>query len=161
MLRKTLAVIMVMWCNAAQARTTTPNEIDHLIESRGARSTILYLNKVDELDYLLDQVGKGKSEWIAIAPRIAPGTDAAVAEGLGISLARALPRNPLAVLRVVDLANEDGVLGVNRVCGVPFIETTRAYNNAYKRRAIPAVSRVQDFTVATARAKCLSRLKSS
>jgi len=80
---------------------------------------------------------------------------------LGICLARALPRNPSTVLRVTDLANEDGALGVNRVCGVPFIETTRAYNNAYKRRTIPAVGRVRDPTLAMARAKCLARLKSS
>ena len=158
--RKTLAVVMAAWCNTAQARTTTVSQIDHLIETMGAHDAVVYLDKVDELDYMLDQIGRGKSEWIALATRIAPGTDASASEGLGISLARALPRNPSAVLRVVDLADEDGVLGVSRVCGVPFIEVTRAYNAAYERRAIPAVSRVLDPALAAARAKCLARLKS-
>lgn len=159
--RKVLAVIMVIWCGTVQARMTTVNQVEHLIKSRGAHDAVSYLDKANELDYMLDQVGRGNSEWIAIALRIAPGTDAAAAEGLGISLARALPRNPPAVLRVMDLANEDGVLGVNRVCGVPFIETTRAYNDAYKRRVIPAVGRVRDPTLGAARMKCLARLKSS
>ena len=157
--RKGLAVIMAVWCSATQARTTTVSEIEHLIESRGAHDAVVYLDKVDELDYMFDQIGRGKSEWVAIAPRIAPGTDAYAAEALGISLAQALPRNPLAVLRVVDLATKYGGLAVDRVCGTPFIEVTRAYNNAYKRRAIPAVGRVRDPTLAAARAKCLARLK--
>ena len=146
-----LAVITAMWCNAVQGKTTTVGQVEHLTKSRGTHDAIPYLDKTNELDYILHRIGKSKREWIALAPRIARGTDVSVSLGLGISLARALPHNPSNVLRVTDLANETGSLGVNRVCGVPFIETTRAYNNAYKRRAIPAVVRVRDPTLATAR----------
>ena len=102
-------------------------------------------------------MGDGGSQWVALAPGLAPGADAGSAEGLGISLALALPKNPRAVLAAIDPANGH-VLGAGRVCGMPFIEDTVKDRPAYRRRALRAVRGVSDRSLANARAACLSAL---
>ena len=136
------------------------HDVQERIGSEGAKATVAYLDQANEWDAVVERIGKGDSEWIAVAAQLATGTDAGDSEDLGISLAQALPHNPLAVLQVMDIVDESGVVGVDRVCGVPFIETTRAFNKAYLRRAIPAVSHVQAADLIAKRDKCLARLKS-
>jgi hypothetical protein len=95
-----------------------------------------------------------------LAPRLAPGTDAESSEDMGIVLARALPRNPSAVLGALDL--RDGpVLGPSRVCGVPFIEPSPAFVHSYTTRALAAVSGVRAPRLDDARKACLSALRRS
>jgi hypothetical protein len=72
--------------------------------------------------------------------KLAPGTDAATSEDLGISLAHALPLAPITVLRATE---KDGpTLGVSRVCGVPFIEDTVKDIAGYIHAAQLAVGKV-------------------
>ena len=103
-------------------------------------------------------MGTGDARWIALAPKLAPGSDAGSAEDLGISLAFSLPRNPRAVLAALDPA--DGhVLGAGRVCGMPFIEDTVKDRPAYKRHAIHAVKTVTDPRLSKVRLACLRELE--
>ncbi len=78
---------------------------------------------------------------------------------LGISLAATLPRNPSAVLRVIEMRDQDGVIGIDRVCGIPFIETTPSFNNAYVRRTLNALAQVHDRALASTRNACAARLR--
>ncbi|MBB5412423.1 hypothetical protein HDG34_006395 [Paraburkholderia sp. HC6.4b] len=72
----------------------------------------------------------------------------------GIALAYALPRNPTAVLKVVDPVEGDShILAVSRVCGIPFIDD--APKN-YKAKALHGVS-----AVTTAKVRCLDALRRS
>lgn len=100
----------------------------------GARATVADLDRKHQLDAVLDKIGQGSTAWVALAPRLSTGTDGAGSEGLGIELARALPRNPVAVLQAAAFG-ADSIIGIARVCGVPFIEATIASDNAYIRRA--------------------------
>ena len=102
--------------------------------------------------------GEGDARWIALAPKLAPGSDAGSAEDLGISLAFSLPKNPGAVLAALDPA--DGhILGASRVCGMPFIEDTVKDRPAYKRRSIHALEEVSAPTLAQTKTACLRDLK--
>lgn len=157
-----LVGITFLWFGVAHAAMPPApriQQVEGFIQTKGAATTIRYLQDRDQWEAVLAQISNGGREWIAVAARLAPGSDGSSAEELGIVLAKALPRNPLAVLQVLD-TNDDGVIGINSVCDVPFIETTRSFNAAYLRRAIPAVRRIQDPGLVTKRDRCLARLKS-
>ena len=103
-------------------------------------------------------ISRGDGALIALAPAIAPGTDGGTAEDLTISLAQGLPKNPRAVLRVLDLP-PDVILGTQRVCMAPFIEPSKSHMRAYKARALKAVRLAyRDPEVRQVAEKCLAEL---
>lgn len=126
------------------------------IEAQGARATVLALDKSGQMHAVLDGIASGDAAWIRLAPALATGTDAGDSTGLSVALAHALPRNPRAVLKVLD----DGpVTGALVVCGVPFIEPTQQEVRAYLKRTIPAVKRVKETRTLPQRAACLEALE--
>ncbi|AFC85755.1 hypothetical protein [Frateuria aurantia] len=106
---------------------------------------------------VLSHLERGETDWIALAPKLAAGTDAGTSEGLSIALAYALPLQPVAVLAV--LSKRSGPLGVERVCSIPFIEDSVKDIKSYQRRAIRAVSEVRDTGLQQARERCLQVLR--
>ncbi len=147
----------------AEAGRTEPisvGRIERLIAAKGAKAAVAQLNESSEYEDVLDQIGWGKGEWIALAPRLVPGVDASDAEELDIRLADALPRNPTAVLRVLHLNSESVLLRVDHVCSSPFVYRSLASYAAYKRRPIRAVSRVRDPALKARQEKCFARLRS-
>jgi len=108
-------------------------------------------------DVVIDEIWKGEPDWIALAPKLAPGTDAGTAESLGIGLAHALPVAPAAVLAAFESTSGDAV-GIERVCSAPFIEDTVKDVPAYLRAARKAVQRVDSPALALAKAQCLTAL---
>ncbi|MDR5823384.1 hypothetical protein [Caballeronia sp. LZ043] len=124
------------------------------IETQGARPAVASLDRDGQFDAVLESIATGNAAWVELAPRLAQGTDASASIGLTIALATALPKNPAAVLRVLD----DGpVLGTSAVCGAPFIEPSPGEVKAYLDRTIPAVTDVPEGD-AVRRAPCLDRL---
>lgn len=101
----------------------------------------------------LDNIASGKSDWISFAPRIAPGTDGAASEDLGISLAYALPKNPKAVLKVLD--KKDWTISFERVCSIPFLTPTKKFYTSYAREALLAVRNVIDKQLREQKKLCL------
>ena len=128
------------------------------IDQRGAKATIAVLAKADQWDQVADRMGSGDARWIALAPKLAPGSDAGSAEDLGIALAFSLPKNPQAVLAALDPANGH-IIGVGRVCGMPFIEDTVKDRPAYRRLALRAVAGVSAPALSQRRAACLTELR--
>ena len=149
---------------SVRAHAAAPPPEAHAIADRlrvvGAKATVAELDDKEQLDAVLDRIGQGSAAWIALAPDLATGTDGASSEGLAIELARALPRNPLAVLRVAS-SSESSVVGIKKICGLPFIEATIVSNTIYRRKALAAVSKVHDLSLKVKRNQCLDRLKSS
>jgi hypothetical protein len=140
-------------CMSAQV-APDPARIAGEIETQGARPAVASLDRDGQFDAVLDSIATGDAALVELAPRLAQGTDAGTSIGLTIALATALPKNPAAVLRVLD----DGpVLGTAAVCGVPFIEPEPEEVKAYLERTIPAVSDVPEGD-ALRRAPCLDRL---
>jgi hypothetical protein len=113
----------------------------------------------EQVDTLYQHLQTGDPAWLALAPKLAPAADGANAIGLTISLAYALPKNAGAVLVVT--TEQDDILGVGRVCSIPFIEDTVQDRPAYKRQALEAVGAVKDPALAKAKDRCLMTLKKS
>lgn len=151
-----IVLVAVTGCVTAGDLPRQAAEVDARITQVGAKAFLDSLNE-DQLDELYGRIESGASSWIALAPRIAQGADAANAEGLTIELAFALPKNAKAVLSVVTL-HDDVMLGADRVCGVPFIEDTVKDLPAYKRKAVRAVRAVSDPGLQTIKQACLSAL---
>jgi hypothetical protein len=112
------------------------------LESHGAKYVVDALSSQDRYEDLLNHIDSGEADWIALAPQLATGTDVATAEELAISLALGLPKNPAAVLLVLDPQIEP--LNPERVCGVPFVEGTVNDVPGYIRRSQSALQRVND-----------------
>ena len=144
--------------NVAAAAPLTPTAVRESVRKEGARRTIDDLSKRGRWDAVTDAMNRGEAAWIALAPLLAPGSDAGSAEDLGISLAFALSKNPRAVLAAIDPRN-GVVLGVNRVCGRPFIEDTEPVN--YKARTISALSNIREPGLIRVRQDCLKVLRAT
>ncbi len=111
----------------------------------------------ERYDELLGNISAGKEEWIALAPKIQPGTDAASSEDLGISLADALPKNPQAVLSILDQSK--WAISFKSVCSIPFIEPEKDFYESYSKSALAAVKAVTNAGLAKQKALCLAELQ--
>ena len=151
------ALALLLYAGVGRAAAPAPDlhAVTERVHAVGAKQTLVELDRRGALDAVLDRIGEGATPWIGLAPDLAKGADGAAAEGLG----RALPRNPVAVLQAID-GDDAGIIGVRTVCGLPFIEATAASNAAYKRRAVAAVSRVQQPELKAKRGRCLAQLRS-
>jgi hypothetical protein len=157
-------VALTLLAGQAVAKSAlSPEAIIAEINRNGATATVRRLwgtADASAWNAVADHIMRGEAAWIALVPKLAAGADAATAEDLGIDLAYALPKNPLAVLRAIDPA--DGfVIGASRVCSVPFIEPSARFQRRYKARAIAAVSRVKDPKLSKVQRDCLSVLRGS
>lgn len=157
---KSLAMIVCLACMASAAcasESLTARQVAARIKAQGAKATIAKLAADDQWDTLAEHIVDGDPDWIALAPQLAPGSDAGSAEDLGIALAFALPKRPVEVLHAIDPGNGI-VLGVDRVCGMPFIEDTVQDRGGYKRKAVEAVRAVTDAGLQDVKRACLAVL---
>jgi hypothetical protein len=147
---------------ANQTSAVTPAAVGRMIDRYGAKRTVDKLSNATpndihtdfgDFDKVLDGIASGDGQWLALVPRLAPGTDAGTAESLPVVVAEALPKNPAGVLRLVK--RDAAWLGA---CGYPMIEPTRKEMRAYFKAAIPAVKSVHDPTLRTVKRLCLTEL---
>jgi hypothetical protein len=95
-------------------------------------------NNLSDVDYdqISEYISQGKSRWIELYPILnrSPFLGAtSFQEGLNISMAYALPKNPLKILKFVDKNN------VGYICGAPFIEPTQDEVDDYFSQASMAL----------------------
>ena len=140
----------------------TPEVVNELVKKYGAKKAVQKLadrhpadtgTALGDYDRVLDGVASGDPRWLALVPRLAPGTDAGTAEAIPIALAEALPKNPAGILRLIN--RDESWLDA---CSYPVIEPTRREIRAYFRVAIPAVRKVSDPALRHARGLCLTEL---
>jgi hypothetical protein len=149
-----LAVAGGAWAAPRFARHPTVAAIEAAIARDGATATVGALFDQGRWDEVSGRIAAGEPGWVALAGKLAPGTDAGTAEDLVISLAFALPRDAPAVLAVLQAGASD----VSEVCGAPFIEGTMRDVSVYAHRAAGAVGRVADPSLAATKAACLDAL---
>jgi hypothetical protein len=149
---------------AAEEAALSAAEIRAEIDAKGAKAVITrlssaHVNAMGQSDWsrTMDQIWNGRVAYIALAPKLAQGADGKSAEDLSTALARALPAAPEAVLRVIDRHNGP-VLGVGRICGVPFAEPSSKDTSGYLRAAQSAVDDVDTPRLERVRAACLDQL---
>lgn len=97
------------------------------IRVKGSKAVIAELTSDDQwtgFEKVCDRIETGDREWLEIAKLLAPGSDAATAESLILSIARALPKAPFSVLSLIaeEVRNHDDGFTVDNVCISPYIE---------------------------------------
>jgi hypothetical protein len=149
---------------AAEEAAISAAEISAEIDAKGAKAVITrltnaHVNAMGQSDWsrTMDQIWNGRVAYIALAPKLAHGADGKSAQDLSIALARTLPAAPAAVLRVIDRHNGP-VLGVARICGVPFAEPSSKDAIGYLRAAQSAVDDVDTPRLQHVRTACLDQL---
>jgi hypothetical protein len=150
------SIVLVAACTSAAA----PPAADRLaaeMKSESARPVVRRLWESGEYDRVLDRIAAGDSAFIALSPQLAAGADAGAAEGLGVALARALPKNALAVVSVLDRRRP--AISPARVCGLPFVEGADIDVAGYRREAEAAVERVDGASLQDLKAACLTALR--
>jgi len=111
-------------------------------------------------DSLLEQVGSGTREWLAVAAQLRPVSDAHASETLDMAIQEALPHNAAGVLALVAA----GVFDADSACsmyGFGQIEDERPPSEVLilVEKRIVAVSAVRTPKLASARDACLGKLK--
>lgn len=151
------AVVLVAGL-AVAANPPQASAIRQSVASAGAKATVEGLAKAGQWEAVTAKIGSGDAAWIALAPLLAPGADAGHAEGLGLALATALPKNVAAVLGALD-PDPAGVVGASHVCNAPFIEMPEAEEKAYVAAALAGLQAVSDPALASAKAACVGALQ--
>ncbi|RKE36027.1 hypothetical protein B0G76_2172 [Paraburkholderia sp. BL23I1N1] len=150
-------LVLALACSTANAGAqTSPSILAKQINDEGAKATVGAMSE-SEWDNVLTHIDSGNAAWIALAPKLAKGTDGGNSEDLGIGLAYALPKNAKAVLSAIDPDNGP-VLGVSRVCSAPFIEDTVKDIPAYIKRAKAALTKVHEPSLQNVKKDCLAEL---
>ncbi|CAN5251221.1 hypothetical protein BH09PSE6_BH09PSE6_29990 [soil metagenome] len=156
------------FCAVAQAAVPpSAQEVARALDRGDARSVVTGYERDDRFGALLDRIAIGDEGLIRLAPRLAPGTDAASSEGLRIALAKALPRAPALVLDAAMRAARDAQgavvstpIDVQAVCSVPFIEPSQSFVADYRIAATRALAGVRDPRLVDAANACAKRIAS-
>lgn len=130
------------------------------LNAAGPKATVAKLVEGADWERALEAISGGARDWIALTPLLARGVDGPHGVDLGIALASALPMAAGDVLAVVDL-QRGPVIGVQRVCGLPFLPDTVPDLPGYVASARAAVSAVPPLALAKARTQCLQQLEAA
>jgi len=132
----------------------TPSNVARMLDRLGPRQTVDKLAGTGadfgEYEKVLDGISSGDARWLALVPRLQPGTDAGTSESLRIAVAEALPRNPSAVLRLIEHNPR-----WREVCTYPMVEPTPKEARTYFKAAVPAVKAVKSPQLQRAKLMCL------
>jgi hypothetical protein len=139
------------------AASLTASQVAAEINAGGPRAAVAALVAGGDWDRAMRAVAAGDRDWIVLTPQLARGADGGAAEDLGIALAKALPVAASDVLAVID-TRRGPVLGVQRVCGVPFADGTMADIPGYVASAAQAVRAAPALAQGKAQAACLKEL---
>jgi hypothetical protein len=144
------------------ASAITPQTVERMIERYGPKRSLKKLanavpdntrSDFGDYDKVLDGIASGAPRWLALVPKLQPGTDAGTAEALRIAVAKALPKNPSGVLSLITRQPS-----WRDACTYPMIEPTNKEERAYFRVVLPAVRAVRSPALRRARSICLAEL---
>jgi hypothetical protein len=150
------ALFVLAGCSAAlAAERSVADALLHDIERLGASTVLSELVKNDQkFDDVLDHIESGRSEWLEVARRLKPASDAGSSLALNYSVARALLKQPERVLDLVGRGFE-----IDRICTSPFIEPEKGVAERYERQALKILARLQQSGVTHA-AECAVLIRS-
>lgn len=153
--------VLLLICTSCSAASSDPSRVKSDLQQWPAKKVISNLKKRGEFEQILKHIDEGDAQWVALAPSLYKGTDAGDSEDIEIALATALPKNALAVLSVLsgNTAISEGQPGIDKVCGVPFIEPTDDFVKKYLKESTAALKAVNDQKLLPVAQKCLGYLK--
>ena len=163
-----LTVVLLFACTKAFALTPykqlpSGDELRAAIDREGARTVFWSGLWRDDsgavFNAFVEKVASGEVQWLDLATRLRPASDAGASEGLDGAVSGALPRNPTAVLALSSLADSPGQFSIASVCSGRFY--LWAEEPAEKARqwyvdAERAVSKVTAQGLSAKRSACLT-----
>lgn len=145
---------LAMPAGAADLQRPDPAALLTRIEKHGARPVLRQLwNDHDTFDAVCDAIETAEPQWLAVAQRLRPASDAAATLSLNHSVARALPKSPERVLALIGNGFE-----IHDICTSPYIEPEAGVAETYQREAIAALKKVKKPGLKAVRDKCLSEV---
>ena len=122
------------------------------IDKDGAKEVVKQLNTPNDKqwNWVMNRIELGSAEWLEVADKLRPGTDAGASEDLEMVVARALVHNPNRVLK---MTGETWKL--ERVCGDYEIEEPAAKARRRKADVRLALNRVVAPDLQEKRKACL------
>jgi hypothetical protein len=148
-----LAVCAINAAYAEKPPITDARQFLAYIDREGAEATLDKLSS-QQMDRVFVEIFTGAPLWLEVAKKLAPATDASNTLGIEVALARALTHNPEGVLPLLG-APKELPIGIDRVCSLPFIESTERQNREHVRRVRAALRRVTSPALAAKKAECL------
>ena len=128
------------------------------VDRSGAKPAVDHLVAGGDWNRVMGAIRNGAADWIAVAPELARGVDAAHAAELTAALAAALPRAPSEVLAIADL-RRGPVLGVQAICSAPAGSHAAPARAAYLADTRESLELLPDVAViGRAKAACLKEL---
>jgi hypothetical protein len=158
--QRTLLLFITIYAFEAHAQTIndlSPQKMLNEISVKGPKRVVReYADNQQLWDVFLQYIESGKAEWLRVAFNLKPGTDAGTSEDLNFSVARALPKNPRGVLKLIGKR-----FSFEEVCTSPFIEPEPGVAEKYEKEAQNALSQVGSGLLAKRARKCLKRIRKS
>jgi hypothetical protein len=129
------------------------------VRAHGARVVVAALwSDNDRWNQVMENIGRGGSEWLEVAVALHPGTDAGAAEALDEAVFFALKPSPVAVLKLL----KDGRFDTKFVCSSNVgTDYTPAESRRFITERIKALSGLSDTKVLKARDQCLAGLRAA
>ena len=127
------------------------------IQAKGAKAVVAELRAgpSPQWEPVLNKIGLGGADWLALASDLLAGTDAATAEGVFSALSDALSNNPRSILAML---GPDA--GIADVCLDRQIEPTPAQHKAFIARTRAALLTVKAEGLRPKRDACLAKMGS-
>ncbi len=148
-------ITIIMTCNILAAGIPTGESLLASIRDEGPKPVLARLWADHEVfDQICSRIESGDPLWLKVASALRPAADAASAEELDFSVARALPNSPRGVLSMIGKGFD-----LEWVCTSPFIEESIDIEKAYLHKAEKALVKLNAIDVEETRKKCLLRIQ--
>lgn len=152
-----LTGVLLVVSFSSLASSLDPQEVGYNIEARGAAPVVAQLARAGQLASVENSIKLGDDSWIALAPKLANGGNAAFTTGIKSALSFALAYNPAAVLHALDKGNN---LPINDICTAPPEVQGDTAITSFKQRATHALTTVRVSDLSAPRDACIASLKS-
>ena len=137
------------------SRRSTPEEVSLSIRTEGADKVLSKLwGNSAVFEALLQHVDRGERPWFGVWLALHKHSDGAISESIDTAFARAIPRAPDAILRLIGHGLE-----LNRVCTSPFFEPEPGVAEAYERSALRVLAQVKEQSLQAVATECAKRVR--
>ena len=157
---RTLVATLALLCGPAHAgaqltAASTPDEVMAKIRSEGSSKVMSKLLENEHVfESLLSHVDRAETRWFPVWLKLSEHADGGISESIHMAFARAIPRAPQSVLRLVGSG-----LTIDRICTSPFIEPEPGVAEEYERTALRALSHVRDPKLKSLAQSCSDRVR--
>lgn len=145
----------VLTALAASPGSLSSDVLLQRIKQQGGQRTLAELwQDRQAFDGILNRIATGELQWLEVARRLRPFSDAGASESIDEAVARALPAQPHRVLSLVGHGFE-----LEHICTSPFIEPEPGVAEAYERKTLAELAKVSEPRLASIARKCAMRVR--